>query len=119
MGYDTVRRKKVPFTKRRKHPILANPSSLDNLPYEALEKVMCKLDITTLFEAAALNKRVNAIFRSPYFFRRCIAPYLSPHQRTGALVKGHNTVFKHDTDLNDDFYSMKTDGKPWMESDTT
>lgn len=112
LGGDERRRgrKKVPFTKRRKHPVIDNPASLNGLSDEVLAKLMCTLDIKTLFKIAALNKRVNAIFRTPWFFKQCIAPYLSSMQRIAALVKGHSITFNHDTKNNLDVHTMHANG---------
>lgn len=116
-----TRRKKIPFTKRRKHPVTTKKhidatdlAYFDSLTDDVLIKLMCDMDIDTLFTISSLNKRVNAIFRSPWFFRRCMSRHLSPKQRMAALVRGHNTVFKHITEDENskdlDIYEMTADG---------
>lgn len=105
------RRKKMPFTKRRKHAIISNPSSLNMLTDDALIKLMCTMDIKTLFDVSAVSRRMNDIFRSTWFFDKCVAPKLSPKQRVAALVRSLATEFHHVTENTEDQYLMESKGK--------
>src|SRR5688572_9053809 len=100
-----------PFTKRRKHAIIQNPDSLDHLTEDALVKVMCKLDIKSLDILSRMNKRLNSIFKSPWFFRQCIEPYLSQKQLKKVLLKDSTFTFEHDTSDGESLYKMKVKGR--------
>lgn len=96
-----------PLTMRRKHPIIQSPASLNNLSDDVLIQLMCSLDIDTILKVSSINKRVNAIFRSPWFFRQCVAPKLSIKQRRAAIVSGHKLYIRHDYD---ELYAMYAEG---------
>lgn len=100
-----------PLTKRRKHPIIANQASLNDLTDDILIKLMCTLDIDTLFILSSVNKRVNGIFRSPWFFRQCIENRISPAQSRAALVRGHKIDFKHVKEGDVEYYMMTAEGE--------